>query len=118
MKIYLLIISILFITALQTARAQQEGSIKGMIKDTASGLPLNGATITVLLAKDSSLVSFSRTNSNGFFNIRNLDNGAYRLLVTHVGYLNISKAFIISPALTDVNFGILSISNKSTLLQE
>ncbi|HTE09896.1 MAG TPA: outer membrane beta-barrel protein [Chitinophagaceae bacterium] len=117
MKIYLLVIIILT-ASLLTVQGQKEGSIKGAIKDTASGLLLNGATVTVLLAKDSSLVNFSRTNSNGYFSIHNLENGGYRLLVTHVGYINISKPFVISAALTDIDFGTLIISNKSTLLQE
>jgi hypothetical protein len=117
MKIYLFVITML-IASLLTANAQKEGSIKGLITDTASGLPLNGATVTVLLAKDSSLVSFSRTNSNGYFSIRSLDKGAYRLLVTHVGYLNISREFVVTTTLTDIDFGTIAINNKSTLLQE
>ena len=118
MKIHLLIFIIFFTASWQTANAQQEGSIKGTVKDTASHLLLSGATVTILLAKDSSLVSFARTSSTGFFSIRPLHNGAYRLLVTHVGYVNISRPFVISNALTDVDFGELVISNKSTLLQE
>ncbi|MEO5591720.1 MAG: TonB-dependent receptor [Chitinophagaceae bacterium] len=117
MKVYLLLINIFF-SSLLTVHAQKEGSIKGIIKDTSSGLPLSDATVTVLLAKDSSLVSFSRTNNNGFFTIRNLEKDAYRLLVTHVGYLNITTQFVITATFTDIDFGTLIINNKSTLLQE
>lgn len=117
MKIYLLLILLLFVPVV-FVNAQKEGSIKGIIKDTVSGLPVDNATVTVLLAKDSSLVSFSRTGSTGFFSIRNLENGAYRLLITHVGYLNLSKDFVITTALNDINFGTLTIGNKSTRLQE
>ncbi|MEP6728621.1 MAG: TonB-dependent receptor [Bacteroidota bacterium] len=117
MKVYLLLINIFF-SSLLAVHAQKEGSIKGIIKDTSSGLPLSDATVTVLLAKDSSLVSFSRTNNNGFFTIRNLEKDAYRLLVTHVGYLNITTQFVITATFTDIDFGTLIINNKSTLLQE
>src|SRR5438128_2377278 len=96
MKKYLLLL--LCTACLLSAHAQKEGVIKGIVQDTANSQPLNNATITVFLAKDSSLVSFSRTNNSGFFTIRNLDIGNYRLLVTHVGYLNISKQFSISAA--------------------
>ncbi len=116
MKKYLLLF--VFIQSIAIANAQREGSIKGIVQDTLSGQPLNNATITVFLAKDSSLVSFSRTNSSGAFTIRQLDNGNYRLLVTHVGYVNISRLFSISAGLQEINFGTLSINNKSNLLQE
>src|SRR5437762_13294838 len=98
MKLYLLLISLLIAPVL-FVNAPKEGSIKGIIKDSVSGLPLGNATVTLLLAKDSSLVSFSRTGSNGFFSIRNIENGAYRLLITYVGYVNISKDFVITSAL-------------------
>src|SRR5450432_1621474 len=117
MKKYLLVIN-LIITSLPTLHAQKEGSIKGIVKDTSANQPLADATITVLLAKDSSLVSFSRTNSNGFFSIRNMDKGDYRLLITHVGYRNLNKLFSVTNALADIDFGTLFISNKSVLLDE
>jgi Outer membrane protein beta-barrel family/Carboxypeptidase regulatory-like domain len=117
MKKHLLIINCLLFSLI-TLYAQKEGSIKGIVKDTATGLPLSGATVTVMFASDSSLVSFARTNSNGFFAIRNISNGNYRLLITHVGYRNISKAFSVTGALSDIDFGELAISNKSTLLDE
>jgi len=116
MKKYLLLL--FCFASLFIVHAQKDGVIKGIVQDTASGQPLNNATITVFLTKDSSLVSFSRTNNNGFFTIRNLDKGNFRLLITHVGYLNISREFSISAALTEINFGVLTISNKSSLLQE
>lgn len=116
MKKYLLLL--ILVNSLFIAYAQKEGSIKGIVQDTASKQFLNNATITVFLAKDSSLVSFSRTNSNGFFTLRNLENGNYRLLVTHVGYLNITREFSISTGLPELNFGTLVITNKSNLLQE
>ena len=117
MKLYLLLL-VTLLSSFLNANAQKEGSIKGIVKDTASSQLLSGATVTVLLAKDSSLVSFARTNSQGIFSIRNIEYGNYRLLITHVGYVNISKVFSLSASLVDVDFGMLVISNKSTLLQE
>ena len=96
----------------------QQGSIKGIVKDTASGILLSDATVTVLQAKDSSLASFSRTNSNGYFVIRNIGVGNYRLLITHVGYRNISRFFSISPALPEIDFGTINTAAAGTLLKE
>lgn len=116
MKIQLLFV--LLILLLPKLHAQKEGSIKGIVKDTSSGQPLAGATVTVLQAKDSSLISFSRTNSNGFFSLRSLDYGEYRLLVTHIGYLNISRPFVLSATLPGLDFGALAAASKSSLLKE
>ncbi len=116
MKVFLLITAILISSII--ANAQKDGSIKGIVRDSATGQPMADATVTILLAKDSSLVSFGRTNSAGFFSIPNIEYGNYRLLVTHVGYINISKTFSISAALSEINFGTLMINNKSTMLQE
>ncbi|MEP6746739.1 MAG: TonB-dependent receptor [Bacteroidota bacterium] len=116
MKKYLLGIS--FAISVITLQAQKEGSIKGIVKDTGSGQPMAGATITILLAKDSSLINFSRTNSNGFFTIRNLEKGSYRLLVTYVGFHNINRSFFITEMLPDIDFGTLIISNNNTVLDE
>jgi hypothetical protein len=116
MKRYLL--TIYLIIFLTTAWAQKDGSIKGIVHHTASMQPLAGASVTVLLAKDSSLVNFSRTNNNGFFAINNIEKGNYRLLITHIGYRNIDKVFLVTTALPDIDFGDLVISNKSTLLND
>jgi len=116
MKKYLLTVYVSSF-CLFAAHAQQ-GIIKGIVKDTASGILLSDATVTVLLAKDSSLASFSRTNNNGFFVIRNISAGNYRLLITHVGYRNISRLFSISPALSEIDFGVITTAAAGTLLQE
>ena len=55
-NIYLIVIA-LCVFSLQAA-AQNTGHVKGQLMDTASKQPLANATITVLQAKDSSLVTF------------------------------------------------------------
>ena len=56
MKKYLL--SVNLIISLLILHAQKQGSIKGIVIDTAAHLPLNDAMVTVLLASDSSLGQF------------------------------------------------------------
>src|SRR5262249_50846342 len=76
------------------------------------------ATVTIMNASDSSLVSFSRTDQTGGFAIKSLGKGKFRLLITHVGYRNISKNFILSDSVRELDFGFLVINNKSELLKE
>jgi len=99
-------------------RAQNSGRVKGILSDTASRQFLSNATVTILNGKDSSLVSFARTNGNGAFTIGGLENGNYRLLITHVGFRNVSKNFIISQSFSEIDFGIIPIANRSTVLEE
>src|SRR5678816_3970926 len=76
-----------------TSVAQKSGSVKGIVFDTIAKLPVSAATITVLQRSDSSLVTFTMTNSRGEFSLTNVPYGDYRLLVTHIGYHNVNKFF-------------------------
>ena len=98
--------------------AQNSGRVKGILSDTTSRQFLSNATVTILNGRDSSLVSFARTNGNGAFIIGGLENGNYRLLITHVGFRNVSKNFIISQSISEIDFGIILIANRSTVLEE
>ncbi|MDX1937223.1 MAG: outer membrane beta-barrel family protein [Flavihumibacter sp.] len=116
MKKHLLLIFLLSVSI--TTLAQKDGMVRGLVTDTSSKQALAEATVTILNAKDSTLVSFARTNKNGFFSIKGLDNGNYRLLITHIGYRNVNKFFLISDALKDIDFGTITINNTSNMLDE
>lgn len=116
MKKHLLLIFLLSVSI--TTLAQKDGMVRGLVTDTSSKQALAEATVTILNAKDSTLVSFARTNKNGFFSIKGLDNGNYRLLITHIGYRNVNKFFLISDALKDIDFGTIIINNTSNMLDK
>ena len=65
----------------------QNLTIQGTLKDSIAGRALNSATVSLVYAKDSSLVSFSRTNEAGVFNFKNLTSGSYLISVSYVGYI-------------------------------
>jgi hypothetical protein len=64
----------------------QNTSIQGTIKDSIANRALNAATVSLVIAKDSSLVSFSRTNDSGGFTFKNVATGNYLISVSYVGY--------------------------------
>lgn len=101
-----------------SAKAQHDGSVRGLLSDTAGKLPVANATIAVLNAKDSSLVSFTRSEQTGRFLIKGLAEGSYRLLITHVGYRNNSRNFLISAPVKDIDFGPIILNSKAALLKE
>ena len=65
----------------------QNFTIQGTLKDSIAGRALNSATVSLVYATDSSLVSFSRTNEAGVFNFKNLTSGSYLISVSYVGYI-------------------------------
>ena len=65
----------------------QNLSIQGTLKDSIANRALNSATVSLVYAKDSSLVSFSRTNEAGVFNFKNVSPGSYLISVSYVGYI-------------------------------
>ena len=98
--------------------AQKNGNVKGIVFDTIAKQPVPGATITVLQRKDSSLVTFTMTNSRGQFTLANVPFGDYRLLVTHVNYHNVNKYFEVSEAKKDIDLANIELSDKNKVLEE
>ncbi len=88
------ICSVTFITFVNSAVAQNNINISGLAKDN-NGKALSHATISLLNAKDSSLIKTEVTDEDGKFEIKAIALKAYRLLSTTVGYLNkYSEVFI------------------------
>lgn len=115
MKVISLLILFLLVSLVTLA---QQGSVKGSLVDTASKKPVTGATVTVLQAKDSSLVSFQLSDDNGRFEVNKLVNGQYRLLITHVNYHNASVPFSINDTSKNKELGNVILNDLTKMLQE
>lgn len=114
-KIYLLIITSLFSLV---SLAQKNGSLKGLLYDSVAKQPVASATITVLQKKDSSLVTFTMTDSKGRFEVTGLGNGDYRLLITHINYHGSSKSFTIDDANKNKDLGNVIMHDAAQMLNE
>jgi hypothetical protein len=68
------------------ASKAQNITIEGTVMDSTIKKPLNYATISLANAKDSSLISFTRANDAGFFQIKNVTAGKYLISISYVGY--------------------------------
>ena len=68
------------------ASKAQNITIEGTVMDSTIKKPLNYATISLANAKDSSLISFTRANDAGFFQIKNVPAGKFLISISYVGY--------------------------------
>ncbi len=68
------------------ASEAQNITIEGTVMDSTIKKPLNYATISLANAKDSSLISFTRANEEGFFQIKKVPAGKYLISISYVGY--------------------------------
>jgi hypothetical protein len=101
-----------------TLFAQDSNTIKGFVVDTAYTARLINSSVSVLNTKDSTLVNFTRVSSNGAFNIANLKNGKYILLVTYPGYADYVEKFDIDSVNRQKDFGKVNLTLKARLLQD
>jgi hypothetical protein len=80
----------------ETQAQKADGTIKGKLMDTASKQPIPDATISVLNATDSSLVTFTLSGRQGTFEVKGLLEGQYLLVISHRAYETIKKPFSIA----------------------
>jgi hypothetical protein len=95
----------------------QAQSIKGLVRDSTDNILLKNASISVLRAKDSILVKFTRTNAEGNFNIKNLPADKYLMLITFPDYADYVENFSLKEN-QDKDFGNINLLLKTRLLQE
>ncbi|MDQ7948642.1 MAG: carboxypeptidase-like regulatory domain-containing protein, partial [Pedobacter sp.] len=108
----------LLIWACQTVSAQNPYQVKGIVADTANNSKLHNASISILNAKDSTLVKFTRANANGAFSIAPLKKGKFILLLTYPDYADYVSFFSLDSANTSLDFKQVNMKLKATLLKE
>ena len=92
----------------------QNLTIQGSLKDSIAGRALNSATVSLVYANDSSLVSFSRTNEAGLFNFKNVSPGSYLISVSYVGYIP-KWVPVITGTEKTVDMGLIYMNDVNTM---
>src|SRR3569623_1660231 len=105
MKKIPLLITLLFACALSFG---QNAVIKGTTLDTTNKQKLPNTVVTLLRAKDSVLIKFTRSNAKGDFELKNIKVGSYILFVTYPEYADYAEAVTLADT-TNYNNGPLSI---------
>ncbi|MES2777878.1 MAG: TonB-dependent receptor [Bacteroidota bacterium] len=91
------------------AIAQNAGTVSGRIVKT--GNPIEGATVSLLRAKDSATIKLAASGKDGFFEFGKVVDGKYLVGVTAVGHQKvISGAIEIGPQQRDLRLPNISLS--------
>lgn len=113
LSLFLLLLTIGFLSNAQKAN----GVLRGTLKDSASLQALHDATVSIVKAQDSSLVSFTLTSNSGFFEVKNIAPGNYVLLVSYQGFQTLKKPFSISEGAA-VELGDVKLVQEYKMLGE
>ena len=113
-KQFVLVLSLILVTLFASA---QSASLKGAVVDNSDNKNLQNTVISLMRAKDSVLVKFTRADKTGNFSISDLKEGEYLVMITHP-YLGdyFDKTTIKPDIVTDL--GKINMIPKSKLLAE
>ena len=118
MKKFLLLAAFVFAFIPPLLAQKVSGVVKGSLKDSISRQGIRDASVSVISQRDSALVSFTITGNTGDFEIKNLHNGAYLLLVSVESYTNIKKTFTITSLKPVIDYGTINIDREYKILGE
>lgn len=88
------------------------GLIKGKITDSGHK-PLEKASVSLLEAADSSLVTATFTTEQGTFELHDVKQDRYLLVISYLGYGQIQKKIAVTPEKTSFDLGTLVMKEKS-----
>ncbi len=110
---------LLLVFAISTASNAQkaDGIIKGKLIDTTAKQPVTDATVSVISSVDSSIVTYSLTNKLGIFEITMLEEGRYRLAISHQSIETINKPFTISGTAKTIDLGNIDAQKQIKTLE-
>jgi hypothetical protein len=98
--------------------AQSSGSVQGKLYDSLFVDNLVDATVTVLHATDTSVISYTLADAKGEFRIKNIPLGSYRLMISYQGYSPKYIKFTIKADSATVQLGTIYMTKKDNMLQE
>jgi hypothetical protein len=111
-------LSLLTLSSINIADAQTtSGKISGSVLDDAKK-PLDGATVILVVAKDSTVVSTQLTNRDGSFAFQNLQDNTYLIKVTYIGYNNYRSSLVVISGQKPVSLPAFIMSSAGKALKE
>jgi len=118
MKKFFTLFFVVFVFVTAGYAQNVSGTIQGKLYDSMYVDNLVDATITVLHATDTSVVSFTLADAKGEFKIKNINAGSYRLMISYQGYSPKYIKFNITAEAPNVQLGTVYMTKKDNMLQE
>jgi hypothetical protein len=100
---------ILFLPSVLFAQ-KTTGSIKGTVYDTVSKRGLAYATVSIVNAKDSTLISFVRADSTGKFRLNTVNKGKYLFSASYVGFVPVWRSVEVKEG-EELNMGDIAMTD-------
>lgn len=115
----ILLILLLAVAALPLmAQKNITGTLRGKVLDTIGKQSMEDATISLMDLKDSSSYAYTVVNDKGVFEMKGIEEGRYRLLISFGGYRNVSRVFAITKEKNNIDVGTIFMERRSETLQE
>ena len=97
----------------------RDGKLSGVVMDSASRMPVEFANIALYNAADSSLITGGITDENGNFELKDLPDGNYYLMVQYIGYEKLTIGGIhIAPNQRRIDLGNINLGTTAIQLEE
>ena len=109
-------ILLFFTLSLAFLSQSQTTELRGSVNDTLNKKNLLNATVSLIRARDSILVKFTRTNADGSFKLFNIAKEKYILQISNTAYADYIDKIIVDDK--PINLGIISLITKAKLLEE
>jgi hypothetical protein len=93
----------------------QTAGVKGIIRDTTANIAVRNAVVAILTPVDSILVGFTRTGAQGEFDIKNIGNGKYIVMVMHPSFADYVEDIDVNGP---VSLPQIAVTPKSKLLAD
>src|SRR5690606_27340206 len=110
--------TILITLLLSVASYAQEMKISGTVQDTSGTKPLPGALAMAVRVKDSLLLGFTRTDKNGYFELKGIQMDTFSLVIAHPQFDDKTYFIFGNPENLEINIPSIRMPDKSQKIDE
>jgi len=100
----------------QRPNMPQIGHIYGKLLDESTNKPIEYASVAILRAKDSSVVTGMLTKSNGDFSLENLPFGPFIVRINFMGYVTLTKKVTVTGQTSEQDLGNIKLKPNVKML--
>lgn len=95
----------------------QRAQVSGRVLDSEEGEALAYATVQIMKADSTSMVTGGTTNGRGAFAIKNVPVGNYIVKISYIGYHNFFRPLTVKEGQLEVQVGTVLLTPSSVMLQ-